>query len=148
MVAEWQAPAVFSRPASPMSFPPALRAPGSRYVLAASFVVLGLGWTLWPWSHARPAVLDERGRVEDFDSVWNFVREQHCWLPQEPVDWDAARAYYCTRAIAATGDRQFGAVLEDLLDELHDDHTHLDQSWADSCYAPPEDICAEWQGNS
>ncbi len=131
-----------------MSFPPALRAPGSRYALAASFVVLGLGWTWWPWSHARPAVLDERGRAEDFDSVWTFVREQHCWLPQEPVDWDAARAYYRPRAVAATGERQFAAVLEELLDELHDGHTHLDQNWADSWYGPPEDIWAEWQGEA
>ncbi len=128
-----------------MSFPPGFRAPGLRFVLAASFVVLGLGWSGWPWSHARPAVLDGRGRAQDFDSVWTFVRDQDCWLPQEPVDWAAAREYYRPRAVAAVDQRQFAAVLEELLDELHDGHTHLDQNWPDSWCLPPEDIWAEWQ---
>ena len=53
--------------------------------------------------------------------------------PQEPVD--EAKAYYRPLALAAFLDsRQFDAVLEQLLDELHDGghHQFVDQNWADS----------------
>jgi carboxyl-terminal processing protease len=111
-------------------------------------VLLSCGAFWWPWHHVRPAQLNEKERAEDFDEAWDFVRELDCWLPQEPVDWTAARAYYRPRAIAAVGERPFAAVLEEMLDELHDGHTHLDQHWDDSWYEPPEDIWAEWQGDS
>jgi carboxyl-terminal processing protease len=119
-----------------------------RYILSAGCLALLLSWHSWPWRHSHPAQLNEKERAEDFDSAWDFVHEQDCWLPQEPVDWAAAKAYYRPRALAAANPRQFAAVLEQLLDELHDGHTHLDQNWPDSWCLAPEDIWAEWQGAS
>ena len=84
--------------------------------------------------------MNEKERAEDFDAAWDFVHEQDCWLPKEPVDWAAAKAYYRPQAIAATNERQFAAVIEQLLDELHDGHTHLNQNWADSWCLPSADI--------
>ena len=114
----------------------------------AGFLVLALGFSLWPFHRDHPAQLNERQRAEDFDEVWNYVNEHDCYLPQEPVDWNAAKAYYRPQALAATNMRQFVAVIEQLLDELHDGHTHLDRNWPDSWCLPAADFWAEWRGES
>jgi carboxyl-terminal processing protease len=121
-----------------------IRGPVAVTVLAV--LALGAGWYLQP--RGVRTDLSATERADDFDAAWELVRMQDCWLPQQPVDWNAAKALYRPGAIAAKTDRQFTAALEGLLDELYDAHTHLNRNSPDSWCLPPHDIWAEWRGPS
>jgi carboxyl-terminal processing protease len=100
-------------------------------------------------SQAPPQTyLTGAARAEDFDAAWEFIQKEDCWLPQQPVDWLAAKTLYRPKAIEAGTRREFVAVLEQLLDELYDPHTHLAMNFGDSWRLPPHDIWAEWRAGS
>ncbi len=61
----------------------------------------------------------------DVDFVCQQVRDGYAYLETMAVDWDAACHQARQRAEAARDEAEFLAVLEDLIEELHDDHVHL-----------------------
>jgi len=86
-------------------------------------------------AHAAPG-----SGVEDFDAAWAFVRDAYCFFPDGPEAWDEARRGLRDRAIAAETDAESIRVLEDLLDQLADPHSHLRVNTASSHRLVPHDV--------
>ena len=60
-----------------------------------------------------------------FDSMWETVDRRYTFFEFKRIDWDALRARYRPRAVAAQSDGDLFAVLAETLNELQDDHTNL-----------------------
>ncbi len=58
-----------------------------------------------------------------FDSAWTLVAERYWDEDYGGADWPALRESYRPRALAARNERAFYRVLENLYDELGDDHS-------------------------
>ncbi len=68
---------------------------------------------------------------ERFDRAWRLVDERYWGLDRSGVDWQAVREEYLPRALEAAGEDEFYAVLEEMYEELGDDH---------SVYVPPSRV--------
>ena len=68
---------------------------------------------------------------ERFDTAWRLVNERYWDLERLSVDWDDARERYEAQAINASTDTAFYTVLEEMYDELGDNH---------SVFVPPEKV--------
>lgn len=60
---------------------------------------------------------------ERFDRAWRLVDERYWQLDRTGVDWQAVREEYLPRALAAADEDAFYAVLEEMYEELGDDHS-------------------------
>lgn len=58
-----------------------------------------------------------------FDTAWRLVDERYWDLARLDVNWDDARERYEPQALAATSDSAFYTVLENMYDELGDNHS-------------------------
>jgi carboxyl-terminal processing protease len=83
-------------------------------------------------------------QVQDFDQAFAFLQATYAWGSR--VEWELLRTEYRARAAAATTPQAFHRVVEDLLDQLCDAHTHLGSNLPDSWRLPPGGIAAEWRG--
>ncbi len=88
---------------------------------------------------------ESKVQLEDFDQAFNFIKATYAW--GERVEWDLLRTEFRPKAAAATTPAAFIRVMEDLLDQLADAHSHLGTNLADSWRLPPGDLAAEWRGN-
>lgn len=79
----------------------------------------------------------------DVDLLATFVSNRYAYLDVKSTDWPAAVRYYRTEYAAAASSRARFAVLEAMLDELYDSHTHLTANYGDSWRLPAYDIWAE-----
>jgi C-terminal processing protease CtpA/Prc len=83
---------------------------------------------------------------EDFDYLWNSISEDYAYFDQKQTDWNKVREIYRPQigSIKAPGD--FVTLLESVLEELYDFHTHLNTNTAASPRLVPSgaDIWAEW----
>ena len=59
-----------------------------------------------------------------FYAVWDFVNRKHYEAKTEGVDWEQTAAVYGPRAAAAPDETSLYAVLNQMLEQLHDSHTH------------------------
>ncbi|HVU32953.1 MAG TPA: S41 family peptidase [Opitutaceae bacterium] len=59
-----------------------------------------------------------------FDRVWDLVNRKHYEPKTHGVDWEQAAAVYGPKAAAAPNETELYAVLNEMLAELHDSHTH------------------------
>ncbi len=70
----------------------------------------------------------ERSRAERnlmvFDAVWDFVNRKHYEPKTHGVNWEAAAAKFGPRAAAAPDEATLYAVMNEMLEQLHDSHTH------------------------
>ena len=82
-------------------------------------------------------------QAADFDEAFAFLQATYAW--GDRVEWELLKAEFRPKALAAHDDRAFHRVLEDLLDQLADAHTHLGSNLADSWRLPPYDVAAEWR---
>jgi carboxyl-terminal processing protease len=76
--------------------------------------------------------------AERFDTAWRLIDERYWDVTRLPVDWDEMRTKYEPDALAATNDEEFYSVIEEMYDELGDNH---------STFVPPdkvEEIRAEY----
>jgi len=60
-----------------------------------------------------------------FDDLWQRFDATYCYFEYKGIDWDAARAEYRPRAIAARSQNELVAVVEDMLAPLRDVHINL-----------------------
>lgn len=104
-----------------------------RSLLAA----LTLAFTIVPLN--APA----QQKTTDVDLLATFVSNRYAYLDVKHTDWPAAVQYYRTKYAAAATDRARFGVLEAMLDELYDAHTHLTANYRDSWRLPAYDIWAE-----
>ena len=63
--------------------------------------------------------------VEDFDEAWAFIRDTYAYIDEKAVDWQQARNRLRPRVGAIRDNREFIALLEELIEHLYDHHAHL-----------------------
>ena len=83
---------------------------------------------------------------EDFDYLWRNIAEDYAYFDQKQTDWNKVREIYRPKIIALKTQDEFVALLESVLEELYDFHTHLNTNTASSPRLVPTgtDIWAEW----
>jgi carboxyl-terminal processing protease len=110
----------------------------------ALLIALSLGWCS-PTFVPQPGVLDEKGRLDDFDEVWGVLKTRYAYLADKATDWDCVRATFRPLAQRADTREAFAHALEPMLEALYDGHTHLNVSFPDSWWADPPSLYAEWR---
>ena len=60
--------------------------------------------------------------ASQFDSLWNTFDREYSYFDYKRIDWDALKTTYRPRAIAASEQSMFIAVIRELLAQLHDQH--------------------------
>lgn len=85
---------------------------------------------------------------EDFDYLWRRISDEYAYFDQKQTDWDRVRKIYRPRIDAVKTRGDFVVLLESVLEELYDFHTHLNTSTAASPRLVPSgaDIWPEWIG--
>jgi carboxyl-terminal processing protease len=113
-------------------------------LLGRRAVIAGIGSVL-----AAPAMAKEPPReiiaAMDFDEIWRTLDERYCFFHLKATDWAKARRLYRPMAIAAPDQAAFTEVIRQLLGELYDPHTHVNNLPNGSPRTPPFDIWAEWR---
>lgn len=107
-----------------------------RHVLAGAAAVMAT-----PLLAAEP--LPDITYVQDFDELWHTLAERYCFFADKSTDWDRVRAVYRPQAEAATSAEQLSRVLERVLAELYDAHTHLADPPLGTPRYPPYDMVVE-----
>ena len=82
----------------------------------------------------------------DFDEIWRTLDERYCFFHLKATDWAKARVLYRPKAIASEDIDGFREVVRQLLAELYDPHTHVNDLPEGAQRTPPFDIWAEWHG--
>jgi carboxyl-terminal processing protease len=85
--------------------------------------------------------------TQDFDYLWSQLRDNYAYFDRKEIDWNRVREIYRPRAAAVGNKREFVALLEKVLDELYDPHTHLRINTSRSTRLIPTglDVWAEWE---
>lgn len=83
---------------------------------------------------------------EDFEYLWRSISDDYAYFDQKQTDWNKVREIYRPQinAVRTLGD--FVSLLESVLEELYDFHTHLNTNTAASPRLVPSgtDIWAQW----
>jgi carboxyl-terminal processing protease len=91
-----------------------------------SFVKAGLtALTVGVPGFALAAPVHDTTAAQDFDELWETLRDHYCFFESKTTDWNKVRAVYRPRALAAESVETFEAVVGSVLGELYDAHTHL-----------------------
>jgi C-terminal processing protease CtpA/Prc len=98
-------------------------------------------------SAPAPQQLTEPQYLRDFDQLWTTLRDGYAYFDAANTDWDRVRAIYRHQASQAKSRTDFIGVLERVLGELHDPHTHLNVNTQHSPRLVPTglDVWAEWR---
>jgi carboxyl-terminal processing protease len=85
---------------------------------------------------------------EDFDYLWRSISDEYAYFDQKQTDWNKVREIYRPRISGVKTRTDFVELLESVLEELYDFHTHLNTNTAASPRLVPSgaDIWAEWIG--
>jgi C-terminal processing protease CtpA/Prc len=83
---------------------------------------------------------------EDFDYLWRSISDDYAYFNQKQTDWSKVREIYRPQINAVKTQGDFVGLLESVLEELYDFHTHLNTNTAASPRLVPSgtDIWAEW----
>lgn len=83
---------------------------------------------------------------EDFDYLWQAVSDDYAYFDQKQTDWNKVREIYRPQINAVKTRGDFITLLESVLEELYDSHTHLNTNTPASPRLVPSgtDIWAEW----
>jgi len=86
--------------------------------------------------------------VQDFDELWRTLSERYCFFEDKAVDWDRVRAVYRPQVEAVGNRDDFASIVRNVLAELYDAHTHLNQEWNGAPRWPPFDVRVEVDGSA
>jgi C-terminal processing protease CtpA/Prc len=83
----------------------------------------------------------------DLDYLWRNISDEYAYFDQKQTDWNKVREIYGPQLDAVKTLSDFVALLESMLEELYDFHTHLNTNTASSPHLVPSgtDIWAEWK---
>ncbi|HWN09522.1 MAG TPA: S41 family peptidase [Pyrinomonadaceae bacterium] len=83
---------------------------------------------------------------EDFDYLWQSIADDYAYLDQKQTDWKKVKDIYRPGLNAVRTRGEFVGLLESMLEELYDSHTHLNTNTPSSPRLVPSgaDIWAEW----
>jgi carboxyl-terminal processing protease len=84
--------------------------------------------------------------AQDFDELWETLRDRYCFFDAKTTDWAKVRTMYRSRALAAESTDDFGTVVGQVLAELYDAHTHLSDPPDGVRRWPLYDLLAERSG--
>lgn len=84
--------------------------------------------------------------AEDFDFLWETFRTDYAYFDEKRTDWDRVREIYRPQIQSISTKSGFVALMETVLEELYDDHIHLNTHTASSPNIIPSrtDVWAEW----
>ncbi len=84
---------------------------------------------------------------EDFDFLWETFRADYAYFDEKQTDWERVRTIYRPQVRSVATMSEFVALMETVLEELYDDHIHLNTHTASSPNIVPSrtDIWAEWK---
>ncbi len=84
---------------------------------------------------------------EDFDFLWETFRTDYVYFDEKQTDWERVRTIYRPRVRSVATTSEFVALMETVLEELYDDHVHLNTHTASTPNIVPSrtDIWAEWK---
>ncbi len=85
--------------------------------------------------------------AQDFDELWQTLRDHYCFFDSKATDWNKVRDTYRPRALAAESGEAFEAVVGQVLAELYDAHTHLVDPPDGTRRWPLYDLLVERAGN-
>ena len=72
----------------------------------------------------------------DFDYMWTQLRDRYAYFTSKKIDWNTVRTLYRPRLDRVTSRSDFVRLLEEVLEELYDSHTHLQTQGSDYGGAP------------
>ena len=75
-------------------------------------------------THSQESFVPEQV-THDFDYLWSYLRDNYAYFDQKETDWDRVRQAYRPKLAEVKDQIEFVTVLERVLDELYDPHTHL-----------------------
>jgi carboxyl-terminal processing protease len=81
--------------------------------------------------------------AQDFDELWETLRDHYCFFDSKRTDWNRVRMLYRPAALAAGTYEAFEAVVGQVLCELYDAHTHLAEPPAGTRRWPLYDLLVE-----
>ena len=95
---------------------------------------------------APQATLTRQQYEEDFDHLWQSISDDYAYFDQKQTDWSKVRELYRPQLSEVRTRNDFVTLLESVLEELYDFHTHLNTNTAASPRLVPSgtDIWAEW----
>ena len=106
-----------------------------------TFCAAALSSAALPAAAAEPAT--DITYVQDFDELWETLRDRYCFFGEKATDWELVRRKYRPRALAAGSSDELLEVLRLTLHELYDAHTHLASPPDGSPRFPPYDLVVE-----
>ncbi len=82
----------------------------------------------------------------DFDYLWQNINDNYAYFDRKGTDWNRVREIYRPRVRGINTRAEFVTLLEEVLEELYDFHTHLNTNTQSSPRLVPSgaDIWAEW----
>jgi dihydrofolate reductase len=85
--------------------------------------------------------------TQDFDYLWSQLRGNYAYFDKKETDWGLGREVYRPRFAGIKTKREFITLLESVLEELYDHHTHLKINTSGSTRLVPTglDVRAEWE---
>jgi len=78
--------------------------------------------------------------AQDFDEMWETLRDRYCFFGEKATDWDKVRRVYRPLALAAPDWDAFALVLRGALGELYDAHTNVRTAPNGTPRMPPFDL--------
>ena len=112
-----------------------------------SLLKAGIGLATVPWLASRGLGAGPPHDVtyaEDFDELWRTLGERYCYFGEKRTDWAAVRALYRPQALAASSHDAFGEIVDRVLGELYDAHTHRGGGTDGSARLPYYDLWVEY----
>lgn len=85
----------------------------------------GMGQEPTPTATLMPS----KERAEIFDEVWTTVRDNYLYEDFRGADWDALYDEYEPKVASATSAEEFYQVVDDMIQELGDDHSRYLSPW-------------------
>lgn len=85
--------------------------------------------------------------TQDFDHLWRRLKDDYAYFDGKGTDWGRVREVYRPQVAEVGSRREFVRLLERVLDELYDPHTHLKVNTKQSTRLIPSglDVWAEWK---
>jgi C-terminal processing protease CtpA/Prc len=85
--------------------------------------------------------------TQDFDHLWQQLKDNYAYFDKKETDWNRVKEIYRPKVAEVKNKEAFITLLESVLDELYDPHTHLKVNTNHSTRLIPTglDVWAEWQ---
>ncbi|HEY1114792.1 MAG TPA: S41 family peptidase [Chitinophagaceae bacterium] len=81
---------------------------------------------------SRGQALTRQQYREDFDFLWQTIKDNYCYWDKKATDWEKVKNLYAPSVDTITSNRSFVGLLERVLYELYDHHVSLNTNTRES----------------